>query len=38
VRWVGRPLPRYKDPVLLQGRARYTADLVLQPGFNVSLV
>jgi carbon-monoxide dehydrogenase large subunit len=27
VRWVGRPLPRYEDPVLLQGRARYTADL-----------
>jgi aerobic carbon-monoxide dehydrogenase large subunit len=28
VRWVGRPLPRYEDPVLLQGRGRYTADLV----------
>jgi carbon-monoxide dehydrogenase large subunit len=27
VRWVGRPLPRYEDPVLLQGRGRYTADL-----------
>ena len=25
--WVGRPLPRYEDPVLLQGRGRYTADL-----------
>jgi aerobic carbon-monoxide dehydrogenase large subunit len=24
--WVGRPLPRYEDPVLLQGRGRYTAD------------
>src|SRR5260370_23760356 len=24
---VGRPLPRYEDPVLLQGRGRYTADL-----------
>jgi carbon-monoxide dehydrogenase large subunit len=28
VSWVGRPLPRYEDPVLLQGRGRYTADLV----------
>jgi aerobic carbon-monoxide dehydrogenase large subunit len=28
VRWVGRALPRYEDPVLLQGRGRYTADLV----------
>ena len=28
MRWVGRPLPRYEDPVLLQGRGRYTADLV----------
>jgi carbon-monoxide dehydrogenase large subunit len=27
VRWVGRPLPRYEDPVLLQGGGRYTADL-----------
>ena len=27
LRWVGRPLPRYEDPVLLQGRGRYTADL-----------
>jgi aerobic carbon-monoxide dehydrogenase large subunit len=27
VRWVGRPLPRYEDPVLLRGRGRYTADL-----------
>jgi Molybdopterin-binding domain of aldehyde dehydrogenase/Aldehyde oxidase and xanthine dehydrogenase, a/b hammerhead domain len=27
VSWVGRPLPRYEDPVLLQGRGRYTADL-----------
>jgi aerobic carbon-monoxide dehydrogenase large subunit len=27
VRWVGRLLPRYEDPVLLQGRGRYTADL-----------
>jgi len=27
VRWVGRPLPRYEDAVLLQGRGRYTADL-----------
>jgi len=27
VRWIGRPLPRYEDPVLLQGRGRYTADL-----------
>ncbi len=26
MRWVGRPLPRYEDPVLLQGRGRYTAD------------
>jgi carbon-monoxide dehydrogenase large subunit len=25
--WVGRKLPRYEDPVLLQGRGRYTADL-----------
>jgi aerobic carbon-monoxide dehydrogenase large subunit len=24
--WVGRPLPRYEDPVLLQGRGTYTAD------------
>ena len=24
--WVGRKLPRYEDPVLLQGRGRYTAD------------
>jgi carbon-monoxide dehydrogenase large subunit len=28
MRWAGRPLPRYEDPVLLQGRGRYTADLV----------
>jgi aerobic carbon-monoxide dehydrogenase large subunit len=28
MRWVGRPLPRYEDPVLLQGRGQYTADLV----------
>src|SRR4029077_17542622 len=27
MRWVGRPLPRYEDPALLQGRGRYTADL-----------
>ena len=27
MRWVGRPLPRYEDRVLLQGRGRYTADL-----------
>jgi carbon-monoxide dehydrogenase large subunit len=27
LRWVGRPLPRYEDPVLLQGRGRYAADL-----------
>ena len=27
MRWVGRPLPRYEDSVLLQGRGRYTADL-----------
>ena len=27
MRWVGRPLPRYEDPVLLKGRGRYTADL-----------
>ena len=27
MRWVGRPLPRYEDPVLLQGRGRYAADL-----------
>jgi aerobic carbon-monoxide dehydrogenase large subunit len=27
VKWVGRPLPRYENPVLLQGRGRYTADL-----------
>jgi carbon-monoxide dehydrogenase large subunit len=27
VRWVGRSLPRYEDPILLQGRGRYTADL-----------
>jgi aerobic carbon-monoxide dehydrogenase large subunit len=27
MRWVGRPLPRFEDPVLLQGRGRYTADL-----------
>ena len=27
MRWIGRPLPRYEDPVLLQGRGRYTADL-----------
>jgi aerobic carbon-monoxide dehydrogenase large subunit len=27
MRWVGRPLPRYEDPILLQGRGRYTADL-----------
>src|SRR5215469_10191192 len=26
MRWVGRPLPRYEDSVLLQGRGRYTAD------------
>jgi aerobic carbon-monoxide dehydrogenase large subunit len=28
MRWVGRPLPRYEDAVLLQGRGRYTADQV----------
>ena len=27
MKWVGRPLPRYEDPVLLQGRGRYAADL-----------
>ena len=27
MRWIGRPLPRYEDPVLLRGRGRYTADL-----------
>ena len=27
MRWVGLPLPRCEDPVLLQGRGRYTADL-----------
>ena len=27
MRWVGRPLPRYEDPILLRGRGRYTADL-----------
>jgi carbon-monoxide dehydrogenase large subunit len=27
VRWVGRPLPRYEDPVLLRGHGRYAADL-----------
>ena len=27
MRWIGRPLPRYEGPVLLQGRGRYTADL-----------
>src|SRR5215468_381120 len=27
MRWVGRPLPRYEDPVLLRGRGGYTADL-----------
>src|SRR5215472_9702884 len=27
MRWVGRPLPRYEDPVLLRGHGRYTADL-----------
>jgi carbon-monoxide dehydrogenase large subunit len=27
MRWVGRPLPRYEDPVLLQGRGHYAADL-----------
>ncbi|MBV9201527.1 MAG: xanthine dehydrogenase family protein molybdopterin-binding subunit, partial [Alphaproteobacteria bacterium] len=27
MRWVGRPLPRYEDPVLLQGHGRYSADL-----------
>jgi aerobic carbon-monoxide dehydrogenase large subunit len=27
MRWVGRSLPRYEDPALLQGRGRYTADL-----------
>jgi carbon-monoxide dehydrogenase large subunit len=27
MRWVGRPLPRYEDLVLLRGRGRYTADL-----------
>ena len=27
MRWVGRPLPRYEDSVLLRGRGRYTADL-----------
>jgi len=25
--WVGRRLPRYEDPVLLQGRGRFVADL-----------
>lgn len=25
--WVGRRLPRYEDPVLVQGRGRYVADL-----------
>jgi len=25
--WVGRNLPRYEDPVLVQGRGRYVADL-----------
>jgi carbon-monoxide dehydrogenase large subunit len=33
VKWVGRPLPRYEDPVLLQGRGRYTADLA--PGARI---
>ena len=27
MRWVGRPLSRYEDRSLLQGRGRYTADL-----------
>jgi aerobic carbon-monoxide dehydrogenase large subunit len=27
MKWVGRRLPRYEDPVLLLGRGRYTADL-----------
>src|SRR5438045_1591521 len=27
MRWVGRRLPRYEDPVLLRGDGRYTADL-----------
>ena len=27
MRSVGRPLPRYEDPVLLLGRGRYAADL-----------
>jgi hypothetical protein len=27
MRWVGRPLPRCEDSVLLRGRGRYTADL-----------
>jgi aerobic carbon-monoxide dehydrogenase large subunit len=27
MRWVGRPLRRYEDPILLQGRGRYSADL-----------
>jgi carbon-monoxide dehydrogenase large subunit len=27
MRWVGRRLPRYEDPVLLQGNGRYVADL-----------
>jgi carbon-monoxide dehydrogenase large subunit len=25
--WVGRRLPRYEDPVLLQGNGRYVGDL-----------
>jgi hypothetical protein len=27
MKWVGLPLPRYEDSVLLRGRGRYTADL-----------
>jgi carbon-monoxide dehydrogenase large subunit len=27
MKWVGRRLPRYEDPVLLQGNGRYVADL-----------
>jgi aerobic carbon-monoxide dehydrogenase large subunit len=27
MRWIGRSLPRYEDPALLQGLGRYTADL-----------
>jgi hypothetical protein len=27
MRWVRRPLPRYEDAILLQGRGRYATDL-----------